>query len=740
MSDKKRSFQDKASAELARFKQKYIDPSRRSLRLTLRGRAMMIRALLTYRSRRISLWPDRFLFVRIIGNDLEPRHETGQSRRNVEFILKNEAQFPDCKKVWVVNRIMDSSERAKIIELLDSHGQEYHEIPFDLAEYGKVEYDFDRLPEGGILASSKLLTFEERNIVKLEISARRRKVNYLMNNNGARNFAHKNISADFKWIMPWDGNCYLTPDAFEAIRQRVRRRSHLPYVIVPMARIEDNTALLDPGYTAKAKEEPQVIFRVDAKEEFNTEIPYGRRPKVDLLWRLGVPGRWDKFPTDPWDFPRPPLAEEAGLYQSAGWVARLDSGRPDLEVGKGSSARRALGRDEAILRAVEKADQAWVETMLSQRRGSLLFYDRQAIREAAGDEPLASAIRSHADQAMQRGPYSVMDKTGIAPSGDKHDYFSPAPYWWGTNDSKSTSHVMKDGMRIPGSGLFESGSEQYDRSNLQRLFDDTLALALGWGVAGDVRYAQRAAELVRTWFLRPETRMNPHLRYAQAIGGEARDRAFGIIEFRDVYLLLDAVALVVESGHLSETEIQDLKSWFTAFASWLDNFAGAQAIFRHRSNHSVYFDLQRFAIAHFLRDYRTLARTRLIARSRIYDQVAENGSLPAELSRANPKHYLLFTVQAWTTLARMLSIIGDDLWTFSTADGRNLFGVLDWALRHCMDGNHAEEIDLARLQPILADLRDRYDCSSYGRDIDHPAALSFQSTTGIAPFWRLRRR
>lgn len=72
MSSKKRSFREKLSAELKRFEQKYIDPSRRSLRLTLRRRAMMIRAVLTYRFRSRSL----FAF-KTLGADFQMDHAMG---------------------------------------------------------------------------------------------------------------------------------------------------------------------------------------------------------------------------------------------------------------------------------------------------------------------------------------------------------------------------------------------------------------------------------------------------------------------------------------------------------------------------------------------------------------------------------------------------------------------------------------------------------------------------------------
>jgi hypothetical protein len=37
---------------------------------------------------------------------------------------------------------------------------------------------------------------------------------------------------------------------------------------------------------------------------------------------------------------------------------------------------------------------------------------------------------TNANRALEKGTYSVMYKTGITPSGNKHDYWSVAPYWW----------------------------------------------------------------------------------------------------------------------------------------------------------------------------------------------------------------------------------------------------------------------------------------------------------------------
>jgi hypothetical protein len=72
----------------------------------------------------------------------------------------------------------------------------------------------------------------------------------------------------------------------------VEQRPWFKYVVVPMARIQNNTDLLDLGFDPFANEEPQLAFRCDANEQFNEAFPYGRFPKIEMFWHLWVPGNW----------------------------------------------------------------------------------------------------------------------------------------------------------------------------------------------------------------------------------------------------------------------------------------------------------------------------------------------------------------------------------------------------------------------------------------------------------------
>ncbi|RVA88339.1 hypothetical protein EN910_27890, partial [Mesorhizobium sp. M7A.F.Ca.CA.004.01.1.1] len=162
----------------------------------------------TYTASPISQIADSFMLVRIIGNDLEPRHRKGQSFDNVLFILDNEPVFDACEKFWIVNRIVDTDEEARIIGLLESRRQNFHTIPFELDAYRKISWDVDQLVAGDLRFSEKGRASGKS--ARYETHIRRSKNLYVMNNNGARNAALAIARGRAKWLMPWDGNCYLT--------------------------------------------------------------------------------------------------------------------------------------------------------------------------------------------------------------------------------------------------------------------------------------------------------------------------------------------------------------------------------------------------------------------------------------------------------------------------------------------------------------------------------------------------
>lgn len=307
----------------------------------------------------------------------------------------------------------------------------------------------------------------------------------------------------------------------------------------------------------------------------------------------------------------------------------------------------------------------------------VLVQTRQAV--ATGNRALTDAVRrlrKDAEKAVRLGIGSVMDKSGAAPSGDRHDYVSLARYFW-PDPSKPDGlpYVRRDGEVNPESDTVG------DASRLETMIRSTGTLALAWFYTGNEEYAARAAEHLRTWFLDPATRMNPNLNYGQIVKGKNVGRGSGLIDVREFSALVDAVGLLAGAPSWTTADELALRAWFSEYLDWLQTSPVAQQEASARNNHGVWFDVQRVAIALYIGNA-GLARTILEeAKSvRITSQIDPDGRQPLELARTRSMHYTAFNLRAFAALAQLGDRVGVDLWRYTTADGRSIRRALDWFL------------------------------------------------------------
>ncbi len=201
-------------------------------------------------------------------------------------------------------------------------------------------------------------------------------------------------------------------------------------------------------------------------------------------------------------------------------------------------------------------------------------------------------VLQEAEAALSRGPYSVTDKPHPIPGATTNDYASIGPYWWPDPDQEDgLPYVRRDGEVNP-----ERDGPEFDKARLRALSEDLKALALGYHASGDERFAAHAAQLVRTWFLDPETAMLPRFEFAQGIPGRVNGRGEGIIEASHLSTIVEALGLLSPSGAITAEEHRALREWYTQFVVWMATSEIGEAEMQKRNNHGVFYD---FYLAHF---------------------------------------------------------------------------------------------------------------------------------------------
>ncbi|MGW3035389.1 alginate lyase family protein [Streptomyces sp. NPDC001178] len=321
-------------------------------------------------------------------------------------------------------------------------------------------------------------------------------------------------------------------------------------------------------------------------------------------------------------------------------------------------------------------DTAVLDGARLQRTKLLLDQGDPQLNRALGE------LTARADNWLTQGPWTVVDKPRPAPGGDRHDYLSQAPYWWPTRAPTADNpwgcpYVQRDGQRNP---EVDSGT---DRQDVEKVFDSTYDLSLAWYYTGRRAYAEKAAQVLRTWFLDPSTRMNPHLAHAQFIPCKYDGRAIGIIDFSQSYTsVVDALAILgTGAPGWTKADRTGMAQWNADFLGWLKNSAFGKEERAAANNHGTFYDMQLAALAYATGDRALARRTVVDARTKRIDaQIAADGSQPQELARTRSWHYSTFDLVAYTRLAAIGRDVGVNLWAHQGPDGQGLFKAVDYLL------------------------------------------------------------
>lgn len=282
--------------------------------------------------------------------------------------------------------------------------------------------------------------------------------------------------------------------------------------------------------------------------------------------------------------------------------------------------------------------------------------------------PALTRLMNEADKALKSKPLSVMDKTMLAGSGDKHDYVSMGPYWWpNPSTPDGLPYIRKDGVRNP--------EATGDAVNIKKTIGDISTLGIAYYFSGKEKYAAKAAQLTRVWFLNPDTRMNPNMNYAQMIPGHNgnKGRGFGMIDVYPFVNMLDAVEMMNTSSSFNKEVRNGLQQWFKEYLEWIRTSPVAHEARVSENNHGISFDIQQTVYALFTGDS-ALARKTIseFAEKRLFPQIEPDGKQPRELERTNGFSYTNYNLEFIIDMCAICHSLGIDMYNITSPDGRSI--------------------------------------------------------------------
>lgn len=293
---------------------------------------------------------------------------------------------------------------------------------------------------------------------------------------------------------------------------------------------------------------------------------------------------------------------------------------------------------------------------------------------AAGNPDFVAALKEiveDADEALKQPIVNVVDFGAMPPSGDPHDYYSYSTYWWPDPENPDGPYIWRDGQTNP--DRYES-----DVTPLGAMRDAVTSLVPAWYFTGDERYAERAVEQLRTWYLDPETKMNPNMYFAQKRRGHDYNSHSGMLETNRMVWVVDFAILLEDYPGWTEEDAKGLRRWFGDYATWMvESFEGQEEAMQP-NNHGTWYDYQ--VILFSLYGEKTeLARAVLDKfPSRIFKQVFMDGRQPQELIRTNALSYSLFNARALVSVARLGRHLDYDLFAFRSTEGRSIRNGIDY--------------------------------------------------------------
>jgi hypothetical protein len=284
-----------------------------------------------------------------------------------------------------------------------------------------------------------------------------------------------------------------------------------------------------------------------------------------------------------------------------------------------------------------------------------------------------------AEKYLAEQPVTVTATSSPRSAGGRHDFFSEGDYWWPDPQNPDGPYIRRDGETNPDNFVGH-------RQAMVRLSLQVPALTAAWMLTNEKRYADHAVRHLRAWFIDPDTIMNPHLLYGQAIKGHFTGRGIGIIDTLHLVEVARAASVLEASGAMPASDSAGVRDWFTKYLTWMTTHQYGIDERNAQNNHGTCWVAQVGEFARYTGDTTLMAFCRDRYKNVLVPvQIALDGSFPLELARTKPYGYSLFNLDAFSIVCQTLSTAEDNLWTWEMPDGRGIRKAMEFMFPYIAD-------------------------------------------------------
>ena len=225
----------------------------------------------------------------------------------------------------------------------------------------------------------------------------------------------------------------------------------------------------------------------------------------------------------------------------------------------------------------------------------------------------------------------------------------------------------------------------WHRYALRKMRTMTAHLSRAYMQTKEEKYAKKAVQLLKTFFIDQQTKMLPHLLYAQAIPGLYSGRGIGIIDTLHLTDIPYAVKALKGSKALTN-EIYDLLiDWFSKYLEWMTTHQYGIDESNEQNNHSICYYVQVAVFSLFTNNTKIFEHCKDMFVKKVIIQMNKNGGFDKELARTKPYAYSLMVLDNYIIMCHVLSDSKDNFWQYQGKNGQGAKKAVEFMLPYMLD-------------------------------------------------------